>query len=194
MDLGIDELEQSLDLPQGFFDSLYNEDDWSFVIKLHSFLEAHLSMVLAEALNKSALDSFTHIPMSNAKFGKAVIASAIGLIPKDMETFIRALSEFRNVLAHDIRNVGMDLESYYRNQNKAKKASLYKKFGFGLRESGGSEETNKVLFENRFKRAIHLSGLATVYHLSKKSLEIEMNRLNIEVAMKEKQIKELRDA
>lgn len=194
MDLGIDELEHSLDLPLGFFDALYDEDDWSFVIKLHSFLEAHLSMVLAESMNKSALDSFTYIPMSNAKYGKAVIASSIGLIPKDMEIFIRALSEFRNLLAHDIRNVGIDIGSYYRSQDKAKKASLYKKFGFGLRESGGSEETNKVLFENRFKKAIHLSGLATVYHLSVKSVEIKANRLNVEVALKEKRIKELGNA
>ena len=39
-DAGIAELEQRIGVAPGFFDGLVQEDDWSFVIKLHALLEA----------------------------------------------------------------------------------------------------------------------------------------------------------
>ena len=52
----IAEIENQLGLPTGFLRSLYDhEDDWSFVIKSHAFLEAALTHLLAEHLGKEDL-------------------------------------------------------------------------------------------------------------------------------------------
>jgi hypothetical protein len=36
----VEQFEQRLELPKGFYTDLLREDDWSFVIKLSAFLEA----------------------------------------------------------------------------------------------------------------------------------------------------------
>ena len=39
---------QKLGLPEGFYNNLLNEDDWSFVIKLSALFEAAATHVLTE--------------------------------------------------------------------------------------------------------------------------------------------------
>ena len=44
------EIEKSLGLPKNFIRELLNEDDWSFIIKIHVLLEASISFLLLKKI------------------------------------------------------------------------------------------------------------------------------------------------
>ena len=46
MDEGIVEFEKKLGVPSGFVKKLLDEDDWSFIIKLHALFEASCAHLL----------------------------------------------------------------------------------------------------------------------------------------------------
>ena len=102
------EIETQLGLPPGFLRHLYeNEDDWSFVIKVHAFLEAILTHLLAEHLGQpDLLDIFAYVETSNVRTGKLAFVRAFDLLDKGARHFIHSLSELRNALVHDVSNVG----------------------------------------------------------------------------------------
>ena|SRR5437660_11669723 len=86
----IDKLEDSLGrlehdsgLPSGFCLALLQENDWSFVIKLHALLETAVSQLLVHALGGEELvDVFSALEMSNTKTGKLAFVKTLGLLPK----------------------------------------------------------------------------------------------------------------
>lgn len=49
----ISEIENEMQIPSMFLISLLKEDDWSFVIKSHAFLEGLLTHVLVESLQRN---------------------------------------------------------------------------------------------------------------------------------------------
>ncbi len=102
------EIETQLGLPSGFLRYLYEkEDDWSFVIKTHAFLEAILTHLLAEYLGKpDLLTVFAYLETSNVRTGKLAFVRAFDLLDKGARNFIHSLSELRNALVHDVSNVG----------------------------------------------------------------------------------------
>jgi hypothetical protein len=51
------DLESELGIASAFFNSLLDEDDWSFVIKLHSLIEAAATHLLVVTLDKPELES-----------------------------------------------------------------------------------------------------------------------------------------
>ncbi|MWL87683.1 hypothetical protein [Cupriavidus sp. SW-Y-13] len=104
-------LQEELKLPNGFFQKLRDEDDWSFVIKLHAMLEAALGHVIVHRLGYDALaDAVSYMDMSDKRKGKVVIAAALGMLVSHEITYCDVLSELRNVCAHDIReSVAFDL-------------------------------------------------------------------------------------
>jgi len=46
-------------LPDDFYNNLLKEDDWSFVIKLHSLIEASVTHLLTETLDIALKDYVT---------------------------------------------------------------------------------------------------------------------------------------
>jgi hypothetical protein len=104
-DKGIHLLEKKMGLDPGFFASLYDEDDWSFVIKLHALLEAACTHLLMFHFNEPDLSNvFAQLELSNKTVGKIVFLGKTGLLSKEYRRFVSALSELRNNLVHDIRN------------------------------------------------------------------------------------------
>ena len=113
LDEAMAHFEKDLGMPEGFIADLKNQDDWSFVIKSHALLEAALTQLIAHHVGRSELKPIlARIDMSNAQFGKAAIGGALGFLTKPERRFIRALSELRNDLVHDIRNVNFDLGAH----------------------------------------------------------------------------------
>ena len=53
----VEQMSEEMSLPRGFLEGLLKEDDWSFVIKAHAFLEAVLTNVLIEAFQWPELKS-----------------------------------------------------------------------------------------------------------------------------------------
>ena len=130
---GVRQLEENLQLPVGFFESLVQEDDWSFIIKLHALMEAAVTHLLVEAIARPSLqDIFSRIDMSNKQTGKLAFADKLELLGKDVRRFIRTLSELRNEFVHDVSNVNVDLVAFIQGLPAEREKGLRKAFGWGF--------------------------------------------------------------
>jgi len=93
---------------------LQQEDGWSFLVKLHALVEAATTHALvAQTGIASAKEFFSRFELSGAKTGKIALAEALEMLTSEERRFIRSLSEMRNVLVHDVKNVGVDLAEYF---------------------------------------------------------------------------------
>jgi len=156
----IPRLERMLGVPDGFFDSLDNDDetDWAFVIKLHALVEAAISHLLAEALGSPELhDIFSRLDMSNKSTGKAAFVKALGLMGEAERRFISSLSEMRNTLVHDVRNVSFDLAKYVEDMDKIEQNAFLKKFNLISTEVNDDVRT---LFRFDPRQALWYAGMA----------------------------------
>ncbi|WP_409522339.1 hypothetical protein [Nitrincola sp. MINF-07-Sa-05] len=124
-------LEEKLGIEPGFFDSLDNdeENDWSFIIKMHALIEAAISHLLTEHLGKAGLaDIFSRLDMSNKATGKAAFIKSLGLLDEAERRFISSFSELRNKLVHDVKNVNFDLAEHVENMNSKERDIFLKNF------------------------------------------------------------------
>ena len=114
-----DALEKDLGLPEGFLEGLRKEDDWSFVIKIHALMEASVSYLLLQHFGDERLGAiFDFLELSDKRKGKIAFVSALDLLPVECRRFLSKLSEIRNSLVHNIKNVGFALSAYVQGLNK----------------------------------------------------------------------------
>ena len=127
------ELEKRLGLPTGFCEGLRNEDDWSFIIKLHALLEAALTTLLAAKVGQELRSTFARLEMSRADTGKVAFAKALGLLVQEERRFIRELSELRNELVHSVERITFNLSDYVAKLDPSQLDSFARTFAlFGL--------------------------------------------------------------
>jgi hypothetical protein len=127
----LEALEKDLRLPRGFIWRLLDEDDWSFVIKLHALFEAALTHALVHKLGVEALrDVFAKTELSARKTGKVAFARALELLDKSERRFISELSELRNTLVHDIENVGFKYSKYIERLDAKQRQAFVDAFAF----------------------------------------------------------------
>lgn len=125
----IAELEKELGLPDGFYQSLRSESDWALIIKCHAIVESALTYLLTTVTAIPALEGFfARLETSDKYTGKVAFARALGKIKDDDVRFISKLSEIRNRLVHNVRNVQFSLAAFVstldRNQYDALEATL----------------------------------------------------------------------
>lgn len=74
----MERLEEELHLPGGFYESLLQETDWAFVIKLCAFFESLLTIAIARQLvlahQDGLITSITKLDMGNPHYGKTTLA------------------------------------------------------------------------------------------------------------------------
>ncbi len=153
-------LEDQLGLERGFFERLDDEDesDWSFVIKLHALVEAGISYLLTKELKRAELsDLFARLDISNKATGKAAFVKALGLLNEPERRFMSSLSELRNKLVHDVRNVNFDLEAYVSQLTPEQQAQFLR--NFNLISSEVTEDVRN-LFRLDPRQALWYSGMA----------------------------------
>lgn len=106
-------VEDALHLRRGFLVQLRDEDDWSFVIKAHAFLEAAVGELLARQVGDQRVEGvFQRLELSNLETGKIAFARAFGLFTPAEVTFIRRFSELRNSVVHRVHNVNFKFVDY----------------------------------------------------------------------------------
>lgn len=106
------ELESKVGVPENFFRSMNQADDWSFVIKLHALFEAACTHLLLFHFEEPDLSEvFSRLELSNKTTGKIAFLSKLGLLGKENRRFLSALSELRNSLVHDVRNAEFSLKA-----------------------------------------------------------------------------------
>lgn len=130
------DIETQLGLPPGFLVYLYQkEDDWSFVIKMHAFLEAVLTHLLAEYLGKpDLLPVFAYLETSNVRTGKLAFVRAFDLLDKGARRFVHTLSELRNTLVHDVSNVNFHFADYVSQLNERERKDFVGAFDYAFAE------------------------------------------------------------
>jgi len=131
----LEAFEKELGLPRGFIWRLLDEDDWSFVIKLHALFEAALTHGLVHKLGVEALrDVFAETELSARNTGKVAFARALELLDKNERRFLSSLSELRNTLVHDITNVGFKFSKHVEEFDAKQKAAFVEAFAFSHEE------------------------------------------------------------
>lgn len=124
-------LAQELALPPGFLRGLLDEDDWSFVIKAHSFVEAALTHLLVMHFGNPALEPvFAQLQTSNLRTGKLAFVEACDLLDKPARRFVHSLSELRNRLVHDVSNVGFAFPLYVASMPDRQRKDFLKAFNY----------------------------------------------------------------
>jgi len=109
---GLQELESKIGVRESFFQDLLNEDDWSFIIKLHALFEAACTHLLLFHFKEPTLSGiFSRLELSNKTTGKVAFLEKLELIGKDNRKLVSALSELRNTLVHDVRNAEFSLST-----------------------------------------------------------------------------------
>lgn len=114
----IGEFEKRVGLPTGFVYSLAQEDDWTFVIRIHALYETALTHILATTFGNEKLEeALAELSMAH----KLKLASACGLFDKEDRGMLHALSNLRNKLVHSVDQVKFSFFTYLSDQNRKKK-------------------------------------------------------------------------
>lgn len=108
----IPKLEATLGIEPGFFQRLSEEEDWALIIKMHALIESAVSELLTGAFSQAALkETFSMLELSNKRTGKIAFINALGLLGEAERRYISSLSEIRNRLVHNIKNVNFELHA-----------------------------------------------------------------------------------
>ena len=120
----ISEYSDCISDSSGIFLDLLSEDDWSFVIKSHAFLEAVVTESIVKQLDEQrVLRVVERLPLSNEEYGKLSIARDLDIIPKEQRTCIKKLSKLRNDIVHKPENINFCFGDYVQNLDKQQKRS-----------------------------------------------------------------------
>jgi len=180
----IQRIERGLQLPDDFLVGLLNErDDWSFVIKTHALIELAVNHALIATLRKPEVSKvIERLELSNQATGKLALIKSLALLDKEHRSFIRWLSELRNHLVHDARNVAFDLDRYGNDLDR-KEANLFnKRFGGIFKQPTGDSGVAVGVSQRRavmWASACAIAGLCYVAK-SKEELDAELERYRIE--------------
>jgi len=111
--------ENEHSLPKGFFETVYAENDWSFVIKIHSLLESVSSSLLQYHLKEPAIGEIvSRLEMSNSKTGRVAFLNAMNLVNDCDRKYIYALSQLRNNLVHRVENLSFTFKEWTDKMDK----------------------------------------------------------------------------
>ena len=124
----VKDLEDKIGVPKGFTMNLLKQDnDWSFIVKLHSFLEAACTQLIITSIGKKELiDIISRVEMNEKKKGKIAYIRKLSLLEKRERAYINKLSEIRNFYVHNIKNISLSLEDYIKNFNADQLKSFIK--------------------------------------------------------------------
>jgi hypothetical protein len=93
--------------------SIEGDSDWALVIKLHAYVEASLNFLLVKHFGDQRLEEvIAYLDISDRRRGKLAFIKALALLPREYRSFIQKLSELRNRVAHDVKNIDFDLKLY----------------------------------------------------------------------------------
>lgn len=169
--------EQELGLPAGFFHALLHEDDWSFVIKLHAFFEGVITQLLVKSLSRESLEGIlSELPISDKRIGKMAFVRALKLLEEGPRKFISDLSDLRNALVHNVRNVQFDLKEHVKGLDKNQRKKFRENFGFAFERIDQGVEQRETLMVRNPKMIILASAYECLIliHLKRLGARVEL--------------------
>jgi len=155
------ELERRLDLPDGFSRRLLiEEDDWSFIIKIHALLEAAVAHAIAESLQRPELDDLVAAMPLNGRISKMAILDSLETVDPALKRFVNELSGLRNQLVHRIAHASFDLRAHVSRLEASKLEEWVSAFGatHQKRADSGTREHERRLFLKGPKESIWVTA------------------------------------
>ena len=187
------EFEKDLGIKIGFLENLIQDDDWSFIIKIHALLESAVSLLLTKSVGNGKLqDIFSTIELSNKKYGKLAFVKALSLLDRPDRRFISSMSELRNKLVHNITNVEFSLKEHVSKLSNGQFLQFAKSFDSFSSEDERHNKSKKdkvrEIFRSNHKKAIWFSAMITIGIIYQKKLiedaNIKTRDLREEIAKK----------
>ncbi len=165
------QLLESVGLPETFLDQLLTESDWSLIIKLHAVFEAVLASLIVRRLGTpQTAEVVSHLDFNNTKSGKVALARALGLIESCDAAFLRGLSELRNRLVHNIRNVAFTFSEHIATLTPSELKKFKSEFGFAICQLDDGESKYVKILKNHPRTIVYLAAhgclLNMQFHLS----------------------------
>ena len=131
----VDEFENRLGLPSGFYSKLLKEDDWSFVIKISALIEAACTHILSYKFRHPELeDNFSYLEQGNRKVGRVALLKKADALYDDQAKTLFSLAELRNLLAHNIKNTNFNFDEHLTQLDKNQKTRFVNEFGHGVKD------------------------------------------------------------
>lgn len=128
--------ESRLGLPNGFYEHLLKEDDWSFVIKASALFEAASTHLLSIKFRAPAIESeLAFLEQANPRNGKIVLLKKMEAIYPDQAYFLTKLANLRNHIAHNIVNVNFSFQTYIDGFDKQQKKAFVAWAGHGIADN-----------------------------------------------------------
>jgi len=178
----IRKLEAEIGVPEKFsYDIFERGDDWSFVITLHSFLEATLTQLITKTLNKKELEEIiSRLDMID----KVAYTKSLSILSKDARRYLRKLSEIRNFYAHNIKSISINLWQYLKSLDLSQLKNFIKSIRFGIRADIKLKEKGKWINRDaiceKFPRlAIFISGHTVISEIAAQ-IDLGIQRKKIE--------------
>jgi hypothetical protein len=119
-----EQFEKQYGLPHGFVIGLPKEDDWSFIVKIHALIEAAVTTQLSESIDPRLTLVFEQLELSDPRKGKIAFTKALNTLDSNQRRFIRFLSELRNDLVHNVRNVSFNITAHLSTLDKKQRANF----------------------------------------------------------------------
>jgi hypothetical protein len=163
-------MEATLALPAGFSQGLIKEDDWSFIIKLHAFVEASITMLLVERLGgASALREPDKHVASLPVRTKLNLAFSLGLFDNVGRQFLTKFSELRNSIVHRVENVGFSLSAHVQAMTDDRR----REFAAWVINSASPRSIQAVMAKPNLAMWVRAFFLTCMWKLTIDSLRIE---------------------
>jgi hypothetical protein len=168
-----------LGLPTNFDRKLRSDDDWSLVVKLHALIEAAMTDALVVHIGKEGTrDLFSRLSIGG-RSGKVAFAKALNCGDDRDLRFVQKLSELRNQLVHDVRNVGFTLAAHIKKLSISERRVFVRSlFYLHVKFDASEKEIDKAvrLVRRDPKYALWFTGLHATVGLYLRLSAIEFTR------------------
>lgn len=164
--------ETKIGVERNFFCSLLNESDWSFIIKLHALFEAACTNLISHHLNEPELiNVISRLELSGRTTGKIAFLSSLGLLEKRNRRYISDLSELRNTLVHDVKNVNFDLNEFIEKCDNPKVkhyAESFSPFDTFIRYAPCYDKNSKIGFPEEIREQSSINNIISRFRKNPK--------------------------
>ena len=169
------------------------EDDWSFVIKTHAFIEMFISEYLVKHIGDEKLERLVQrLPLSDSTIGKLSICKDLELLGKPQRKFVRFYSELRNKLAHRFEDVSFCFSEHVNSLTNPQIKKWQSSLIWFPVDSKSKQIWNKIAIENpRTAIWVGIVIMASVFNIDSSHRIVKRNIDKLALDTSEKLLSEL---
>jgi hypothetical protein len=173
--------EKEFGINENFIRDIIAEDDWGFIIKAHTLIEAMFSSLITKHINANdgVKKVMTFLPLSDSQIGKLELAEYVLGLKKEHKKYIKRLSNIRNSFAHDIKYVSSNLNQYLANMDKQQQKAFLKDFAW--------IDVSRDLFMKEPRKCLTISFLMILFVIESMFSKNSLKELQTPIGKKELQ-------